>query len=328
MSAPPSPPSLTTAVVIPCYRVCDHILQVLERVPEDVSHIFCIDDGCPDGSGRLVEDKCTDPRVKVIFNEENKGVGGAVKAGYLAARAAGCDVAVKVDGDGQMDPQIIPAFLRPIAQGVCDYTKGNRFFRVEDVRAMPGGRLFGNAALSFLAKLSTGYWGIFDPTNGYTALHLSVLDLVSLDKVSDRYFFETDLLFRLNIARCAVRDVPIQAKYGDEISNLKMARVVLPFLAGHIRNYVKRIFYSYFLRDFHVASLEFLIGPPLFAAGLIFGGYNWWLSGQTGIPATAGTVMIGALMILSGLQLTLSAFSYDMGNVPKDAVHPLLVEMK
>ena len=319
---------LKIAVVIPCYRVAAHILDVLAKVPQEVGHIFCIDDACPENSGRLVEQSCADARVTVIFNARNLGVGGAVKAGYLAARAAGCDVAVKVDGDGQMDPQIIPAIVQPIARGICDYTKGNRFFRVDDVRAMPGIRLFGNAVLSFLAKLSTGYWSIFDPTNGFTALHLSVLDLVPLDKVSDRYFFETDLLFRLNIARCAVRDVPNKAHYGEEYSSLSVLRVALPFLGGHIRNFAKRIFYSYFLRDFHVASVEFLIGPPLFLAGLAFGGYNWWLSGQTGEPATAGTVMIGALMILSGMQLTLSALSYDMSNVPKDAVHPLLVKME
>ena len=249
-----------------------------------------------------------------------------MKVGYRAAHAAGYDVAVKVDGDGQMDPRHILTLLHPIALGVSDYTKGNRFFNIEDVRAMPYVRLFGNAALSFASKLSTGYWNVFDPTNGYTALHLSVIDLITLDKVADRYFFETDILFRLNIARCAVRDVPLVALYGDERSGLRIARIFFPFLFGHIRNFCKRIFYSYFLRDFHVASIMILLGPSLLIAGLVFGGYRWWLSISTGVPATAGTVMIGALLILTGLQLTLTAVSYDVANVPKDAVHPLLAK--
>jgi len=293
-------------------------------MPDCVDRIFCVDDACPDGSGAWIEERCSDERVTVIYNETNKGVGGAVKTGYLAAREARCQIAVKVDGDGQMDPKLIPGFLYPIALGLCDYTKGNRFFRIEDVQTMPCLRLFGNAVLSFFAKLSTGYWNIFDPTNGYTALHLSVLDLLQLEKVSDNYFFETDLLFRLGIARCAVRNVPMTARYGDELSGLRVSRILFKFLWGHLRNFLKRMFYCYFLRDFHIASLLLLLGPPLVTAGLAFGAYHWWLSVEANVPATAGTVMVGALLIIVGLQMMLSALSYDMSNTPKDAVHPLL----
>lgn len=313
------------AVVIPCYRVRSSILALIARIPPEVERIICVDDACPEDSGRLVEERVTDARVSVLRNARNLGVGGAVKAGYLAARKSGCTIAVKLDGDGQMDPRLIPAFVYPIASGTCDYTKGNRFFRLEDVRAMPRIRLFGNAIMSFLAKFSTGYWNIFDPTNGYTALHLRVLDLLSLDKVANRYFFETDLLFRLNVARCAVRDIPMIALYGVELSNLKIGRILLPFIYGHVRNFIKRIFYSYFLRDFHVASLQILFALPLLFGGLAFGAYHWWRSITTGVPASAGTVMIGALPILTGLQLALSALAYDVANVPRDAVHPVLL---
>lgn len=312
-------------VVIPCYRVKAHVVDVIAGLPPEVDFIFCIDDSCPDGSGLHIQETHNDPRVRVIFHEQNRGVGGAVKTGYLAARETGCDIAVKVDGDGQMDPRAVLAFVHPIAAGLCDYSKGNRFFRLEDVSAMPAVRLVGNAVLSFLTKASTGYWNIFDPTNGYTAIHLAVLDILPLDKVADRYFFETDMLFRLNIARCVVRDVPMRAIYGNERSNLKVRRVILPFLGGHVRNFFKRIFYEYFLRDFHAASLEILLGPLVMVSGIVFGGYHWWLSVTTAHAATAGTVMIAALMIIAGLQFTLAALSFDVANVPTDAVHPLLV---
>lgn len=320
--------NLKVAVVIPCFKVRGEVLAVIAKIPSHVDRIFCVDDACPDRSGALVKEQCRDPRVEVIFHEINKGVGGAVKTGYIAARLAGCDVAVKVDGDGQMDPRLIGSFVRPIALGQADYTKGNRFFRIEDVRTMPRLRLFGNAVLSFLSKLSTGYWNLFDPTNGYTALHLSLLDLIPLRKVSDRYFFETDLLFRLSCVRAVARDVPMVAVYGSEQSSLNVGRVLWPFLAGNLKNTVKRIFYSYFLRDFHVASIEFILGPLLLAGGAGFGAYHWWHAAMAGQVATAGTVMIGALLIIVGMQLTLAALSFDVSNVPSQPQHPMLAALR
>ncbi len=316
------------AVVIPCYRVRAHILGVISRVPAEVERIFCVDDACPEGSGNLIEAECRDPRVKVIHHQVNKGVGGAVKSGYLAARTEGYQIAVKIDGDGQMDPRLLPSFVKPIELGLADYTKGNRFFRMGDTRAMPGIRLFGNAILSFFSKLSTGYWNVFDPANGYTALHLSVLDLVPIQRVADRYFFESDLLFRLNIARCVVRDVPMIAVYADETSSLSVRRVAFSFLGGHLKNFFKRIFYSYFLRDFHVASVQAVLGPVLLVWGALFGGYHWLLSGATGVPATPGTVMIAGLLIIVGVQLTLAALAFDIANVPSQAVHPTLLALQ
>jgi len=314
------------AAIIPCYRVYSHVLAVIKAVPPHIERIYCIDDACPDGSGKLIEAECSDPRVKVIFHPVNRGVGGAVKSGYLAARVDGFDIGVKIDGDGQMNPALAHLLVSPIARGKADYAKGNRFFRIEDVRAMPRLRLIGNATLSFLSKLSTGYWTLFDPTNGYTAIHLSVLDVLPLEKVAERFFFETDLLFRLNIARCVVRDVPMPAIYGDEHSNIKIGKIVLPFVSGHIRNFVKRIFYSYFLRDFHLASLELVLGGILMTLGTGFGCYRWQLSLVTSKAATPGTVMIAGLMIIVGSQLLLAAIGFDISNVPSDPIHPSLLD--
>ena len=192
------------AVVIPSYKVCTHILSVIENIGPEVNKIYVIDDCCPDDSGDFVENKCSDARVTVIRNLENQGVGGAVMTGYKAAIDDGMDIIVKVDGDGQMDPRLIPYFIEPIESGKADYTKGNRFFDLDGIYTMPRIRIFGNAVLSFMSKLSSGYWNLFDPTNGYTAIHRNVILHLPLNKISRCYFFETDILFRLNILGAVV----------------------------------------------------------------------------------------------------------------------------
>ena len=242
------------AVVIPCFRVTRHIANVILAMPGISWRIYVIDDACPDGSGKFVEANVTDSRVKVLYHLKNQGVGGAVMTGYQAAIADGADVIVKVDGDGQMDPSLIPLFIEPILSGEADYTKGNRFYDLEEIRAMPHGRLFGNAVLSLMTKLSSGYWNLFDPTNGYTAIHADVCKHLPFKKISQRYFFETDMLFRLNTLRAVVVDVPMDAKYGEEVSNLTISKIAGEFLFKHARNFFKRLFYNYYLRDLSLAS--------------------------------------------------------------------------
>lgn len=253
-------PNPKIAVVIPCYKVTPHILEVLSNIGHNVARIYVIDDHCPDHSGQLVEEKCNDPRVRVLYHRENKGVGGATMTGYRAALNDHMDIVVKVDGDGQMDPKYISTLVKPITKGQADYTKGNRFFSYEHVSGMPLMRLVGNGVLSFFSKLSSGYWDVFDPTNGFTAIHRTALALLPLDKISNGYFFESDMLFRLNGIRAVVIDVPIKAIYGDEESNLKAHKILMPFLLGHTKNFMKRIAYSYFIRDVSFASLELLLG--------------------------------------------------------------------
>lgn len=310
------------AVVIPCYKVTRHILNVIAMIQPDVWRIYVVDDCCPEQTGRLVEDSCNDLRIHVIYHRINKGVGGAVMTGYRAAIADGAEVIVKVDGDGQMDVGLIPFFISPILSGEADYTKGNRFFDLEHIRSMPMIRLFGNAALSFMSKLSTGYWDLFDPTNGFTAIHVEVAKRLPLNKISQRYFFETDLLFRLNTLQAVVIDIPMDAKYEDEVSNLKISRVIYEFFIKNIRNTWKRIFYNYYLRNFSVASLELPIGSLMLMFGIGFGSYTWYLSGQAGIPASGSrTVMLAAMPMLMGLQLILAFIGFDIASVPKRVFH-------
>ncbi|WP_229256640.1 glycosyltransferase family 2 protein [Duganella lactea] len=318
MTSSAAPP---IAVVIPSYRVTRHILAVIAGIGPEVSHVFVVDDQCPDGSGRLVLADCRDPRVTVLFHEVNLGVGGAVMTGYRAALAAGCEVIVKVDGDGQMDTTLIPDFIAPILDGEADYTKGNRFFDLEQIGRMPPLRLFGNAMLSLMTKLSSGYWNLFDPTNGYTAIHADAARRLPLHKISQRYFFETDMLFRLNTLHAVVIDVPMDASYGDEVSNLKISRIVTEFAYKHARNFCKRVFYNYYLRNMSLASVEAPLGLAMILAGGGYGILHWVQSSRQHLATPAGTVMLSALPILMGTQLLLAFLAYDIASVPRRVIH-------
>ena len=308
---------MRVAVVIPSYKVTRHILSVIAAIDTCVDTIYVVDDMCPDGSGALVERECSDPRVKVIFHPQNAGVGGAVMTGYAHALADGLDIVVKIDGDGQMDPALLGDFIAPILRGEADYTKGNRFHDLRNVSRMPKARIFGNAALSFLTKLSSGYWNLFDPTNGYTAIHRDALRLLDTSALSQRYFFETGVLFRLNLIRAVVVDVPMDAKYEDEVSNLKISKIFFEFLGKHARNFCKRIFYNYFLRDMSAASLELLLGSLFFTFGAVFSGYHWLHSASRNTSTPTGTIVIGMVAILTGIQLLLAFVNYDVGSVPR-----------
>lgn len=317
-------PSMSIAVVIPCFRVRRHILDVIARIGSEVAAIYVVDDCCPEESGNFVAAQCTDPRVQVVFHTKNQGVGGAVMTGYQSAIADGHDILVKVDGDGQMDPSLLPAFVSPLLAGEADYTKGNRFYHLEEIHNMPAIRLFGNAVLSFMSKLSTGYWGVFDPTNGYTAIHAKVASHLPMEKISKRYFFETDMLFRLNTLRAAVIDIPMDAVYGDEESNLRITKILPEFLGKHFKNTIKRIFYNYYLRDMSVASLQLPAGVFFMCFGIIFGITHWIQSYAINVPSPAGTVMLAALPVIAGLHLLLAFIASDVANQPQRPMHKLL----
>jgi glycosyltransferase involved in cell wall biosynthesis len=316
--------NLRIGVVVPCYKVRQHVLDVLARMPGIVTSIYCVDDKCPDGSGRFIEENTSDPRVRVLYRDVNGGVGAATCTGYEAALNDMIDICIKVDGDGQMDPAFIPTLIHPIEAGAADYTKGNRFFNIEDVRAMPTGRILGNLGLSFFTKLSSGYWDIFDPTNGYTAIHGRVLARLPLKKLHPRFFFESDMLFRLGCLNARVTDIPMTAVYGEEVSNLKVSKALFTFAARNSHNYWKRVVYSYFLRDFTIASLYLLAFAALLLLGAALGIYFWADALSDDRAATAGQVMFATLPLVFGLQLGLAFTAYDIARTPRAAIHPHL----
>jgi glycosyltransferase involved in cell wall biosynthesis len=314
------------AVVIPCYRVASQVLDVIGRIGPEVGWIIAVDDACPELTGNLIEQQCRDPRVRVLRHADNQGVGGAVMTGYAAAMALPVEAVVKLDGDGQMDPSLIIHLLTPLLEGRADYVKGNRFYRIADVSGMPAPRLFGNAVLSFLTKLSSGYWQLFDPTNGFTAIRRELLAELAFDRIAKRYFFESDMLYHLNQLRAVVMDIPMRAIYADEPSSLRPMHMIGPFMRGNIRNFCRRLLYSYFLRGFSAASMELLLGLPLFLFGLLFGLWQWIDSIAVHQPATAGTVMLAALPLILGTQLMLSWLNFDVTAEPRQPVHAVLTK--
>ncbi len=320
-ASPADAARFTVAVVVPCYRETDKILDVLGRIGPDVARVFVVDDACPDGTGRWVRERCRDPRVEVVVHDVNRGVGGATITGYRRALDCGADIIVKLDGDGQMAPELIPALIRPLIAGRADYAKGNRFHDLDGLSPMPPVRLLGNLALSFASKVSSGYWNLFDPTNGFTAIQAKVARALPFDKISPTYFFESDMLFRLYLLRAAVVDVPMRASYGTERSHLRISRVIGEFACKHVRNAFLRILYTYGLRNVSVASVELAAGTMLLVFGCGFGAWHWGVSIASGVPATAGTVFIAALPVILGFQLLLAFLHFDVDNVPSRPIH-------
>jgi len=314
------------AVVIPCYQVSDHVLRVIGAIGPAVDAIYVVDDACPEQTGERVRKECDDPRVRVIVHGENQGVGGATLTGYHAAIEDGAEIIVKLDGDGQMDPALIESLVQPIADHEADYTKGNRFYDLEGLRSMPIFRLLGNSVLSFLSKLSTGYWNLFDPTNGFTAIHASVARELPIDKISRRWFFESDILFRLGTLRAVVMDVPMPAFYADEQSSLHVGAILGEFARKHASNTAKRIFYNYFLRGFNIASIQGVLGVLFLAFGTWIGATSWLHGIEVNVPVTSGGVMLAGLPVIVGVQLLLAFMSYDLQNIPREVLHRRLMK--
>ena len=182
---------------------------------------------------------------------------------------------------------------------------------------MPKIRLFGNIILSFLNKISSGYWNIFDSNNGFTAIHADVASLLPFEKISKDFFFESDILFRLNLLRAVVIDVPVKAIYANEKSNLSVTKSVFIFSIKHLRNIFKRILYTYYFKDFSIASIMLPLGFLLLLFGVIYGGINWMQSSISGLPTIAGTIMLSATSIIVGFQLLLNFLATDINSVPK-----------
>jgi glycosyltransferase involved in cell wall biosynthesis len=300
------------AVVIPAFKVRKTIIDVVKSIGPEITSIIVVDDFCPEHSGNFLADEYFDPRLEIIIHKKNSGVGAAVISGYKRALEIGCDIVVKIDGDGQMDTTQIQKLIRPILSGQAGYTKGNRFFDIRQISKMPRIRIFGNLVLSFFGKFSTGYWDLLDPTNGFTAIHRNALDKLPLEKLDPRFFFESDILFRLNLAEIKIIDIPLPPIYGDEVSNLNIFKIIFEFPFKHLRNFMKRIAYNYYIRDFNLGSIELPLSLTFLFLGGIQGGLSWVHSSKTGIQTPTGTVVLVAVLLLAGLQLLLSFLNYDI----------------
>ncbi len=302
------------AAVVPAYKEEKMITTVIDTMPEFVDHIVIVDDHSPDDTSGVVKAN-PDPRVTLIRHEVNQGVGGAIITGHRAAMELGSDINVIMAGDAQMDPAYLPALLDHVTVEGYGFAKANRFFAPESFSGMPRYRIFGNIMLSFLTKLASGYWHLFDPQNGYTAVRTDVLERVPLDHVARRYSFENDLLIHLNILQVPAVDVPIPAVYGEEVSSIRLGRVVPELLSLLTRGFWRRIWYRYVLWSFSPIALLLVLGLVLFLFGL---GVAIWVCFQiaASVVATAATVMLAALPLMLGTQMLISALQLDIQASP------------
>lgn len=306
------------AAVIPAYRVEKEIRSVLRGLPAYIRHIVVVDDASPDHTADLVTALGKrDRRLVLIRHEQNQGIGGAMVTGFRKALDLDAQIIVKVDGDGQMDVSHLSDLLTPLVQGTADYAKGNRFRDFTALRQMPVIRRIGNMGLGFLAKAATGYWNLFDPTNGFLAIRAATLDLLPLDQIDRGYYFETSMLANLYLLGAVVQDVPMPARYQGEASSLLIHRVLLEFPPKLFGTLIRRIFLKNFIYDFSMGSIYLLTGLPLLFFGLIFGIIKWIQYAQLGIAAPTGTVILPTLSLLLGIQLLLSAIEIDLRSTPK-----------
>jgi dolichol-phosphate mannosyltransferase len=317
MPPPPSEPALPrVAVVVPALDAERWIGQVLEGIPERVSTIVVVDDGSQDRTAELVR-ASSDPRVSLLRHRANRGVGAAMLTGYARALELEAEVVVKIDADGQMDPAHLERLIAPLCAGAADYAKGNRFLHAFPPPQMPPTRFLGNLGLTFLTKFASGYWNLFDPTNGYTAIHADALRRIDPSRVAQDYFFEISFLLELRRHGAVVSDVPIPARYGEEESALSVPRALMSFPPRLVSGTCRRLVRQYLLYDFSAASLLGLLGVALSLAGTAWGGAQWYLHASAGRFASSGTVLLSVLPIILGVYSLVQALVLDNQSVPK-----------
>ena len=309
---------MNISVVLPCYNVSKYIETVIRNLPQDISNIIIVNDCSTDDTEQVIN-KLQSEFGNIIYlkHESNKGVGGAMITGFKKALQLNVDIVIKIDGDNQMDSLYIPALVKPIKEGKADVTKGNRFRDFRALRKMPLGRRIGNLGLSFCIKGASGYWNIFDPSNGFIAYSNETLKNMNFDKIHKRYFFESSMLIEMYYYNTVILDIPMIARYNDEISNLSVGRSLLEFPPKLFIAFIKRVLLKYFLFEFNIASVFILFGFPLLMTGLIFGIVKYIHYAGHNIPAPTGTVVIPTLLITLGFQLLLSAANFDVNNYPK-----------
>lgn len=303
------------AVCIPAYNVAEWIQPTLQGIPSWVDLIVVVDDASTDRTAESVRE-VQDSRIKLITHDKNRGVGGAMKTGFRAALEQRVDVVVKIDGDHQMDPKYLPALLDPIVSGSCEMTKGNRFGFSEGIRTMPLVRWLGNQGLTFLNKFASGYWHVFDPQNGFIAIHAKVLRRANLEALADDYFFENSLLIEINPMEARVSDIFMPARYQDEPSSMNLWKILFSFPHRLVYGFFRRVWLRYFYRDFSAVAVLLLGGTALFGGGVVFSASVWYYSHFSGNEAMTGTIALGLAMIILGFPMLLQSLLLDIHQTP------------
>jgi len=299
-------------VVVPAYNEAKLISQTISGIPAFVDQIYVVDDFSTDATAQIVEQLALeDKRISLLRHSQNRGVGGAISTGYIQCRENDIDIAVVMAGDNQMDPADLPVLLDPVVEDKVDYCKGNRLVTGEAWHRIPRIRYLGNAALSFLTKIASGYWHVADSQTGYTALNKKALHLIPLEKIYPRYGMPNDFLVTLNIYNMRVKDVPIRPIYGEEESGIKFSTIVFTLSFLLIRLFSRRMVEKYIVRDFHPLILFYFLGSVLMLADVPLGIRFIVLWIKTGRVQEI-TFLSLLFCTISGLQLLLFGMLFDM----------------
>jgi glycosyltransferase involved in cell wall biosynthesis len=299
------------AVVVPAHDEEALIGTTLAGIPEFVDRIYVIDDNSQDGTATQAQ-QSGDGRVEVVMHPENEGVGAAIVTGYRRALDEGIDVTCVMAADGQMDPADLETIAGAVARGEVDYAKANRLFTGQAWGLMPRHRYLGNAVLSMLTKIASGYWHVADSQSGYTAIGRETLERLDLDRVYRRYGFPNDMLVHLNVWNARVRDIPSRPIYGvGERSEIKLWRVVPTIVWLLVKGFFWRLREKYVIRDFHPLVFFYFLGIVLLVAGLVLGAVETILRFM-GNELTTPTMILVALLLISGSQFMLFAMWFDM----------------
>lgn len=287
-------------------------MKTINGMPDFVDRIIIVDDCSQDTTPQIITLAAQEnPRLISIRHDQNRGVGAAISSGYVWCRENDIDIAVVMAGDNQMDPADLPALLDPVAEDRTDYSKGNRLVTGEAWKTIPRVRYLGNAALSFLTKIASGYWHVADSQTGYTAINKRALKLIPLEEIYPRYGMPNDLLVTLNIYNMRVMDVPVRPVYGEEVSGLKIRKVLFTLSFLLLKLFIRRMVQKYIIRDFHPLVLFYFLGILLLSLGflLFLRTVLVWLS-VGDIPDI--TFLAFLFCGISGLQLILFAMLFDM----------------
>lgn len=299
------------AVIIPAYQASEKICEVLAGIPSYVDWIIVVDDASPDTTAEVVQ-SINDRRIILLHHEKNTGVGGAMATGFSQAIKLGAHLIAKIDADGQMDPQYLDRFARMCLYHGCDYVKANRFGHLGAIPSMPRIRLIGSVILSFLTKIASGYWNVFDPQNGYVMITRCMLLRLDLGRIDRGYFFENSMMILLNVVRAKIGEIYLPAFYGDERSSMNLSRIVLSFPGKLLKGFFYRIYQKYIFRSLSPFFPMFVFGLIGCIWGGVWGGWIWYQSHVTGIGATTGSVVLSLLPLIVGWSTLMQAFVLDI----------------
>jgi len=320
----------TVGVVVPAFNEEDFVGEVIDTMPDFVDRVYVVDDGSTDATWEVVQRHARranrrsvapeavtdggavfDRRVVPIRHEENRGVGNAIKTGYLQAREDDLDVTAVMGGDGQMDPEELTDIIQPVVDGVADYAKGNRLLYREYREGMSRWRFFGNAVLTFLTKIASGYWKMMDPQNGYTAISSYALENVGIERMYGYYGYCNDLLVRLNAKGMRIADVGVPAVYGDEESSIRYRTYIRRVSWMLLRDFLWRLKVKYLVLDFHPLALFYLFGAAMSLLGVLGGGWSLYDKLANGDPLFL-QASLSLVIFLIGSMFLLFAMLFDM----------------